>query len=138
MYKGSLFERLRGTFVDSGIDDERVLYQSIANNLANIFLTYGGGSESAQHYGKIDLNNMDLTPLNSRRKIERELEKSISLYEKRLSYVSVSVIDNQYNISTIRINIEGIMSIDGEQEKVTYKASIYGDGHIKVKAYEYQ
>ncbi|SFV51337.1 Uncharacterized protein similar to VCA0109 [hydrothermal vent metagenome] len=138
MYRGSLFERLRGTFINSGIDEERVLYQSIANNLANIFLTYSGCSESAFDYGKIDLNNMDLTPLNSRRKIERELEKSISLYEKRLSYVSVSVIENQYNISTIRINIEGVMSVNGEEAKVTYKASIFGDGHIKVKAYEYQ
>jgi type VI secretion system lysozyme-like protein len=115
-----------------------VLYQSIANNLANIFSTYSGSSESALSYGKIDLNNMDLTPLNSRRKIERELEKSISIYEKRLQYVSVSVVESQYNISTIRISIEGIMSVEGEEERVTYKANIYGDGHIKVKAYEYQ
>ncbi len=136
MYRGSLFERLKGTFADLNIDEERVLYQSVANNLKNIFLTYSGSSESALDYGKIDLNNMDLTPLNSRKKIERELEKSISLYEKRLSSVFVSIIENQYNISTIRINIEGVISINGEYTKVIYKASIYGNGYIKVKAYD--
>ena len=136
MYRGSLFERLKGTFADLNIDEERVLYQSVANNLKNIFLTYSGSSESALDYGKIDLNNMDLTPLNSRKKIERELEKSISLYEKRLSSVFVSIIENQYNISTIRINIEGVISINGEYTKVIYKASIYGNGYIKVKSYD--
>jgi type VI secretion system protein len=138
MYRGSLFERLRGTFDGAKMDDEKVLYQSIANNLANIFLTYTGSVETVLDYGKIDLNNMDLTPLNSQKKIERYLEKSISLYEKRLSYVSVSIIENQYNISTIRIHIEGVMSVNGEEEKAVFKAKIYGDGFIKVHSYEYQ
>jgi len=137
MYKGSLFERLRGVFLDTSIDEERTLYQSIANNLSNIFLTYTGNAETVLDYGKVDLNNVDLTPLNSRRKIEKYLEESIYAYEKRLSSVSVSVMENQYDLSIIRIHIEGIMSISGEATKAVFKAKIYGDGYMKVQSNEY-
>lgn len=137
MYRGSLFEKLQGTFTHLSIDNESILYQSIAKNLSNIFLTYRGSAEASLDYGKVDLNNVDLSPLNSRRRIERELVKSISLYEKRLSFISIHILENQSNISTILISIEGIISVNGEDEKVTYKANIYGDGQIKVKAYEY-
>ena len=131
MYGGSLFERICNEF-DEGMDEDEILYQSITNNLANILSTNTGNAQTVPDYGKVDLNNMDLNPKHSQRYIEESLVSSILLYEKRLQNPSVTVMNDQYNVSTMSIFVDGVVSIRGRQYKVTFKAKIFGDGRIKV------
>lgn len=133
MNNGSLFERLTGIFTSSSMDEDEILYQSITNNLANILSSNVGSSQTVPDYGKVDLNNMDLNPKNSQKFIEEELLHSILKYEKRLLNSSVVVLENQYDVSTMYIYVNGMILIQGKHLKVTFKAKIHGDGTIKVE-----
>lgn len=134
MKKGSLFERLTEKYSSSKMDEDEILYQSITNNLANIFAANVGNSQTVQDYGKVDLNNMDLNPKNSQKFIEKKLLESILKYEKRLIESSVVVVENQYDVSKMYIHIYGVIIVKGKQLKVAFKAQIHGDGRIKVEA----
>lgn len=133
MSRGSLFERLRGTYSKTSISDDEVLYSSIVNNLSNLLSSNIGNAQTVPNYGKVDLNNIDLSPTASQKHIESELRDSINIFEKRLINVKVSVLKNRYDVSTMSIFIDGQFSIKGEMFDITIKAKIHGDGSIKVQ-----
>jgi type VI secretion system lysozyme-like protein len=133
MLWGSLFERLRGTYDKTSTSDDEVLYSSIVNNLSNLLSSNIGNAQTVPNYGKVDLNNIDLSPTGSQKLIEGELEKSINLFEERLVNVKVSVLKNRYDVSTMSIFIDGQFAIKGEMFDITIKAKIHGDGRIKVQ-----
>lgn len=133
MLRGSLFERLRGTYSKTSISDDEVLYSSIVNNLSNLLSSNIGNAQTVPNYGKVDLNNIDLSPTASQKHIESELRDSINIFEKRLINVKVSVLKNRYDVSTMSIFIDGQFSIKGEMFDITIKAKIHGDGSIKVQ-----
>ena len=133
MLRGSLFERLRGTHHQSSISDNEVLYSSIVNNLSNLLSSNIGNAQTVPNYGKLDLNNIDLSPLASQNYIEDELVKSINLFEKRLVNVHVSIVKHRYEVSTMSIFIDGQFQLRGEMFDITIKAKIHGDGSIKVQ-----
>ena len=133
MLKGSLFERLRGTYDKVSTSDDEILYSSIVNNLSNLLSSNIGNAQTVPNYGKVDLNNIDLSPTASQSFIEDELVKSINLFEKRLKKVKVTVLKNRYDVSTMSIYIDGQFSIKGEIFDITIKAKIHGDGSIKVQ-----
>jgi len=133
MLRGSLFERLRGTYSKTSISDDEVLYSSIVNNLSNLLSSNIGNAQTVPNYGKVDLNNIDLSPTASQKHIESELRNSINIFEKRLINVKVSVLKNRYDVSTMSIFIDGQFSIKGEMFDITIKAKIHGDGSIKVQ-----
>jgi len=114
MLRGSLFERLRGTYSKTSISDDEVLYSSIVNNLSNLLSSNIGNAQTVPNYGKVDLNNIDLSPTASQKHIESELRDSINIFEKRLINVKVSVLKNRYDVSTMSIFIDGQFSIKGE------------------------
>jgi type VI secretion system lysozyme-like protein len=134
MLWGSLFERLRGTYDKTSTSDDEVLYSSIVNNLSNLLSSNIGNAQTVPNYGKVDLNNIDLSPTGSQKLIEGELEKSINLFEERLVNVKVSVLKNRYDVSTMSIFIDGQFSIRGEMFDITIKAKIHGDGSIKIQS----
>ena len=133
MLRGSLFERLRGTYDKVSTSDDEILYSSIVNNLSNLLSSNMGNAQTVPNYGKVDLNNIDLSPTASQKHIEKELLKSINLFEKRLVNVKVSVLKNRYDVSTMSIFIDGQFSIRGQLFDITIKAKIHGDGSIKVQ-----
>jgi len=133
MLGGSLFERLRGTYHKSNISDNEVLYSSIVNNLSNLLSSNTGNAQTVPNYGKLDLNNIDLSPIASQRQIEDELVKSINLFEKRLVNVHVSIVKHRYEVSTMSVFIDGQFQLRGEMFDITIKAKIHGDGSIKVQ-----
>ena len=133
MLRGSLFERLRGTYHQSSISDNEVLYSSIVNNLSNLLSSNIGNAQTVPNYGKLDLNNIDLSPLASQNHIEDELVKSINLFEKRLVNVHVSIVKHRYEVSTMSIFIAGQFHLRDEMFDITIKAKIHGDGSIKVQ-----
>jgi type VI secretion system lysozyme-like protein len=133
MLRGSLFERLRGTYSKSSTSDDEILYSSIVNNLSNLLSSNIGNAQTVPNYGKVDLNNIDLSPTASQQYIEGELLKSINLFEQRLVNVKVTVLKNRYDVSTMSIFIDGQFAIKGEMFDITIKAKIHGDGRIKVQ-----
>jgi len=133
MQRGSLFERLRGTYNPNIMSEDEILYQSIVNNLSNLLSSNIGNAQTVPNYGKVDLNNIDLSPTASKRFIESELKHSINTFEQRLLNVEVSVIQNRYDVSTMSVFIDGSFSLKGELFDITIKAKIHGDGSIKVQ-----
>lgn len=133
MLGGSLFERIRGTYENKNLSDDEIIYRSIVNNLSNLLSSNTGNAQTVPNYGKVDLNNIDLSPTASKKHIEDELLKSINLFEKRLVNVKVSVLKSHYDVSTLSIFIDGQFSINNELFDITIKAKIYGDGSIKVQ-----
>jgi type VI secretion system lysozyme-like protein len=133
MQRGSLFERLRETYNTNTMSEDEILYQSIVNNLSNLLSSNIGNAQTVPNYGKVDLNNIDLSPTASQSFIESELLKSINLFEQRLVEVKVSVVKNRYDVSTMSIFIDGQFSIRGEFFNITIKAKIHGDGSIKIQ-----
>ena len=133
MLGGSLFERIRGVHNNKNTSEDEILYSSIVNNLSNLLSSNIGNAQTVPNYGKVDLNNIDLSPTASQKHIEEELRKSINLFEKRLVNVKVSVLKNRYDVSTMSIFIDGQFSIRGELFDITIKAKIHGDGSIKVQ-----
>jgi len=132
MSRGSLFERLRNTYNEKNTSADEILYKSIVNNLSNLLSSNIGNAQTVPNYGKVDLNNIDLSPTGSQKVIESSLKKSINIFEKRLFNVSVRVLKNVYDVSTMSIFIDGSFSLNGETFEVTIKAKIHGDGSIKV------
>lgn len=133
MLRGSLFERLRGTYGKTSTSDDEVLYSSIVNNLSNLLSSNIGNAQTVPNYGKVDLNNIDLSPTGSQKLIEEELLTSINLFEKRLINVSVNILKNRYDVSIMNIFIDGQFSIRGELFDISIKAKIHGDGSIKIQ-----
>ena len=133
MFEGSLFEKLTGELDDVKHDDENALYVSIANNLSNIFSTNVGNSEACQHYGKPELNDINLGLEESLGNISKSFKESIMEYEPRLQNVSVKAATNAYNLSKIHITITGYMQANDQSMRVEYMAYISGDGLIEVR-----
>jgi len=133
MQRGSLFERLRGKYNINTMSADEILYSSIVNNLSNLLSSNIGNAQTVPNYGKVDLNNIDLSPTASQKHIEKELLTSINLFEKRLVNVKVSVLKSRYDVSTMSIFIDGQFSIKGELFDITIKAKIHGDGSIKIQ-----
>jgi len=133
MFEGSLFEKLVGTLEDVKHNDEEAIYQSIANNLSNIFSTNVGSSEACIDYGKPELNDINLGLEESLTKIKETFQASILKYEPRLSAVNVHATTNVNNLSKIYISITGIIHANNQDHEVEYTAFIVGDGLIEVK-----
>ena len=133
MYEGSLFEKLTGSFKDVKHNDEDALYRSIANNLANIFVTNIGNSESAYSYGKPELDNKNLSLNETISSINTTLKDLILEYEPRLYDVTIKTVPDIHNVSKINVAISGFMKAHEGEYFTEYFAYIYGDGNIKVK-----
>jgi len=131
MYNGSLFERLNGGLGQYSSNEE-ALYGSIANNLARIFSTNSGSSESALEYGRPDLNNAHMSLKDSIDLIEQSSELCIQKYEPRLYNVRVGVSRNSLDVNEMNVHIEGFLLIDGRSQKIHYRADLMSNGRVKV------
>lgn len=133
MYKGSIFERLA---VDANIrkatSNEDALYQSIANNLSRIFSTNAGSAQTAEDYGRPDLNNIDMSLKDSLESIEERSELCIRKYEPRLYNTRVGISRDQLGVNQMSVNIEGFLHIDGKSQKINYRADLLSNGKVKV------
>ncbi|WP_324172453.1 type VI secretion system baseplate subunit TssE [Sulfurimonas sp.] len=133
MYKGSLFERLNGSLEDSkGTTTEEALYKSVANNLSRIFSTNAGSAQTAEDYGRPDLNNSDMSLKDSIEHIEVSSEICIRKYEPRLHKTRVGVSRDKLNVNQMNVNIEGYLHINGRSQKINYKADLLSNGKVKV------
>ncbi|RXJ98331.1 type VI secretion system baseplate subunit TssE [Arcobacter sp. CECT 8986] len=133
MYKGSLFERLSSSFDDNLYDTtEEALYASIANNLSRIFSSNAGSAEIAKDYGKIDLNNINLSMKDSIELIEKNSEDTIKKFEPRLYKTKVGVSRENLSFNEMTIFIQGYLVVKGKSKKVSFKANLLKNGKVRV------
>lgn len=132
MYKGTLFERLGGGLAGTYSSSEEALYSSVANNLSKIFSTNAGSAETAQDYGRPDLNNSHLSLKDSIELIEEFSELCIKKYEPRLYNVRVGVSRRELGVNEMNVHIEGFLLIDGLGKKINYRADLLSNGRVKV------
>lgn len=136
MYKGSLFERL--TPQDHKkvyASDEEALYTSIALNLSRIFSTNAGSSEIGLHYGRPDLDNVNLNLNESLNEIEQNSKLTIDNNEPRLYKVNVSVNKEHLRKNEMSISIEGYVRINKKMRKMSFKANLFKNGGVKIQKY---
>ncbi len=118
MYKGSLFERLSSSFDDKQFDSkEEALYASIANNLSRIFSTNAGSAEISKDYGKVDLNNINLSMNDSIEFIEKSSQNAIKKFEPRLYKTKVGILRENLSFNEMTILIQGYLVINGRSKK---------------------
>ncbi|PHO08842.1 MULTISPECIES: type VI secretion system baseplate subunit TssE [Malaciobacter] len=133
MYKGSLFERLSSSFDDKQFDSkEEALYASIANNLSRIFSTNAGSAEISKDYGKVDLNNINLSMNDSIEFIEKSSENTIKRFEPRLYKTKVGILRENLNFNEMTILIQGYLVVNGRSKKVSYRANLLKNGKVKI------
>jgi type VI secretion system protein len=133
MYKGSLFERLhKENSVGTDVSTEAVLYRSVANNLSHIFSTNAGSAQTVQDYGRPDLNNIDMSMKDSIESIEANSERTVKKYEPRLYNTKVSISRTKLNVNQMNVHISGYLYINGNAQKVKYKADLLSNGKVKV------
>jgi len=133
MYKGSIFERLNGGLgTGKGTTTEEALYQSVANNLSRIFSTNAGSAQTAQDYGRPDLNNSEMSLKDSIEHIEVSSEKCIRKYEPRLYKTRVGVSKDKLSVNQMDVHIEGFLQINGKSQKIHYRANLLSNGKVKV------
>lgn len=133
MYKGSLFERLSSSFDDKQFDSkEEALYASIANNLSRIFSTNVGSAEISKDYGKVDLNNINLSMNDSIEFIEKSSENTIKRFEPRLYKTKVGILRENLNFNEMTILIQGYLVVNGRSKKVSYRANLLKNGKVKI------
>lgn len=133
MYRGSLFERLhKENSVGTDPSFEAVLYRSVANNLSHIFSTNAGSAQTVHDYGRPDLNNIDMSMKDSIESIEANSEQCIKKYEPRLYNIKVSVSRTQLNVNQMNVHIEGYLYVNGNAQKVNYRADLLSNGKVKV------
>jgi len=133
MYKGSIFERLNGS-LNAGEDAsmEEALYQSVANNLSRIFSTNAGSAQTVKDYGRPDLNNAEMSMKESIESIEISSELCIRKYEPRLFKTRVGVSKDALNVNQMNVHIEGFLQINGQSQKIHYRADLLSNGKVKV------
>lgn len=133
MYKGSLFERLSSSFDDKQFDSkEEALYASIANNLSRIFSTNAGSAEISKDYGKVDLNNINLSMNDSIEFIEKSSQNAIKKFEPRLYKTKVGILRKNLSFNEMTILIQGYLVINGRSKKVSYRANLLKNGKVKI------
>ena len=133
MYKGSLFERLSSSFDDKQFDSkEEALYASIANNLSRIFSTTAGSAEISKDYGKVDLNNINLSMNDSIEFIEKSSQNAIKKFEPRLYKTKVGILRENLSFNEMTILIQGYLVINGRSKKVSYRANLLKNGKVKI------
>ncbi|AXH09773.1 type VI secretion system baseplate subunit TssE [Malaciobacter halophilus] len=133
MYKGSLFERLSSSFDETQFESkEEALYASIANNLSRIFSTNAGSAEISHEYGKIDLNNINLSMNDSIELIEKSSEQSIKKFEPRLYKTKVGISRENLSFNEMTILIQGYLVVNGKSKKVSYRANLLKNGKVKI------
>jgi len=133
MYKGSLFERLSSSFDDKQFDSkEEALYASIANNLSRIFSTNAGSAEISKDYGKVDLNNINLSMNDSIEFIEKSSENTIKRFEPRLYKTKVGILRENLSFNEMTILIQGYLVVNGRSKKVSYRANLLKNGKVKI------
>lgn len=133
MYKGSLFERLSSSFDEKQFDSkEEALYASIANNLSRIFSTNAGSAEISKDYGKVDLNNINLSMNDSIEFIEKSSQNAIKKFEPRLYKTKVGILRENLSFNEMTILIQGYLVINGRSKKVSYRANLLKNGKVKI------
>jgi type VI secretion system protein len=133
MSQGSLFERLTNTLaVGRGQRGNEVVFQSIANNLSNILSTNAGSAQTVDDYGRPDLNNAHLSLKDSIDAIEAFIAKSVKKYEPRLYKSQVHISKEQLNMNKMNIHIVGYVFVDGQSQKINFKADLLSNGKVKV------
>jgi type VI secretion system protein len=133
MQGASIFERLiADNDIRKSTSNEENLYQSVANNLSHIFSTNAGSAQTAEDYGRPDLNNMNMSLKDSLETIEEKSELCIRKYEPRLYNTQVTILRKNLNVNKMKINIEGFLHINGKSHKVHYKANLLSNGKVRV------
>lgn len=103
---------------------------SITAHLRKMLSTRAGSVLMLPDYGLPALDDMHSSPDDSLKRIQRELERTIELYEPRLSRVRVTEIKSPKGTTHLSFTIKGWMRVGNEEHEATFTGATDGAGGV--------
>lgn len=117
----------RGTWVGSVAELKRAVLRDIEWLLNTRRIATPAGDQhpevqrSVYHFGLPDITSLSSDSHIARRRLRRNIEESIQLFEPRLSGVRVSTVeDDEEDVRRIRFRIDGLLRMDPNPERVMF------------------
>ena len=77
--------------------------------------------QSVYNYGLPDYSHLSLNSFGDRQRLQKQLEQAISLYEPRLTGISVRLTDKSFEPGrAIRFQIDGFLKMDPAPERISF------------------
>ncbi|WP_223113474.1 type VI secretion system baseplate subunit TssE [Pseudomonas syringae] len=132
--KGSLFERLVAENMRQPPcpPGEERLMVSIASHVSQLLCTRAGTVKMLPDYGLPDLNDMSVSFHESVRQSREAIEKTVRLYEPRLSEVCVVPEENENCLLRRQFSINASVEVYGIKKPVRLFATLSGSGEVTV------
>ncbi|HUQ95330.1 MAG TPA: type VI secretion system baseplate subunit TssE [Bryobacteraceae bacterium] len=88
---------------------------------------------SVYNYGLPDYSHLSLNNFSDRSRLQKQLEQAITMFEPRLTGITVRLVDNSYDPGrALRFQIDGLLKMDPAPEHVSF------DTVLDIPSGEYQ
>lgn len=127
----SLFERLlEGDGYRQDWHLKTAMQASVAAHLRKMLSTRAGSVLTLPDYGLPALNDMNASLDDSLKRVQRELERTIELYEPRLSRVRITSVESTKGSTNLSFTIHGWLRIGNEDFEADFSGAIDSTGEV--------
>jgi len=133
MSYGSLFERLAGeATLRADLGQLDAVAASVSRHLTRMLSTRVGSVQTLPDYGLPNLNDMRLSVHDSLQQARAAIERFIERHEPRLRQVRVTALPRSHDPLCLAFDIEGLLEVGGQRQKISFSASLNGSGEVRV------
>ena len=108
--------------------DSSSFTESILRNLAALLNVRRGSVEASPELGMPDFNDLALRFPEGITILSSEVARQITLYEPRLTAVSVKHLPDPDNPLSLRLEVEASLRLPGDQRRIKFSTSVGDDG----------
>jgi type VI secretion system protein len=108
--------------------DSSSFTESILRNLADLLNVRRGSVEASPELGMPDFNDLALRFPEGITILSSEVARQITLYEPRLTAVSVKHLPDPDNPLSLRLEVEASLRLPGDQRRIKFSTSVGDDG----------
>jgi len=108
--------------------DSSSFTESILRNLADLLNVRRGSVEASPELGMPDFNDLALRFPEGITILSSEVARQITLYEPRLTAVSVKHLPDPDNPLSLRLEVEASLRLPGDQRRTQFSTSVGEDG----------
>jgi len=108
--------------------DSSSFTESILRNLADLLNVRRGSVEASPELGMPDFNDLALRFPEGITILSSEVARQITLYEPRLTAVSVKHLPDPDNPLSLRLEVEASLRLPGDQRRIKFSTSVFDYG----------
>jgi len=108
--------------------DSSSFTESILRNLADLLNVRRGSVEASPELGMPDFEDLALRFTEGITILSSEVARQITLYEPRLTAVSVKHLPDPDNPLSLRLEVEASLRLPGDQRRIKFSTSVGDDG----------